>query len=1011
MRFRLLGALEVCRDESPIALGGPRERATLTALLMRANETATVQYLVGAVWDRPPVSPETNLRTYVAGLRRRLGPKEDGTPRLVTGGGYRLSLDPGEFDVTAFEDLLTHAEDAWTTGDAAVAADGFGRALSLWRGELEDARSGPLLGAELARLRERRLWAVERRCQARIELGEHQSVVEELRRLVVQHPMREAFWALLMTALRSYGRRAEAFAAYDQARKRLAEELGVEPGDRLRQMHAELLREDAAIPAVTPAPARPAVPAQLPADLPGFTGRGAELATLLALPEGPHGTVVISAIDGMAGIGKSALAIHAAHALAPRYPDGQLFVDLQGHTQGVRPVAPADALDRLLRSLGLPAGEVPHQLDARAALYRSMAAGLRAVVVLDNAASEEQITPLLPGAPGPLVLVTSRRRLSGLDDVHLISLDVPPLAEATALFVRTVGVDRLADQPAEMVAEVVKLCGRLPLAVRVAAARLRHRPGWTLACLADRLRDGRQRLAELDVGPRSVASTLDLSYIDLSEELRRAYRLFGLHPGADLDAYAAAALADTTVEHAERMLEDLLDVHLLQQRRASRYQFHDLVRAHAGHKAATEITGSQLQEARSRLYDHYAHSASIAMDTLHPAEMDCRPRVDRPSTPTPPLDTFARAEAWLDDQLGNLLAVAAFAARYDHAVQVTRLAMILHRHLHIRARHTESEILQTHALRAARDAGDRVGEAHALNCLAYVQHRQGLIPDADATFESALTVARAAAYTRGEIVALAGRGRTRFQRGRLSAAITDFAASVELARATGDRGAEASGLLGLGYTHYLLGRYDMSARHFGDALDITRVSGDKFVLVDALAGLGQTRYGQGDPHLAIGPLTEALALARAIGTRVSELNALRGVGHAQLALGNHGLATDCFVECVEIARVIGNPNSELEGLLGLGQTKLATGKPAAALADFQRADQLAADIAQPYDQARAQHGLAEAQHTLGHQDRARTHWRTALAKLTALGIDRADDVTVDDIRTRLQQSDVPLPRH
>ena len=978
MEFRLLGSLEVALEGRPIALGGPRERATLMALLLRANEVATVPYLVDAVWERPPASPETNLRTYVSSLRRRLGTRADGTPRLVTRGGYQLLVDDGELDLATFERWVGAGEDAWLRGDLVTAAGTYCQALRLWRGDPDDQRVGPLLRAELARLGERRLAVTERSCQVRIETGDHQAVIEELNGLVPRHPLREELWVQLITALRRAGRRAEALTAYDTARTRLAEELGIEPGERLRRLHTELLMADTASPVLL---------AQLPADPPSFTGRAVEVEALLALPHRPEGLV---AIDGMAGVGKSTLAVHAGHVLSPHYPDGHLFVDLHGHSPETRPADPADALDQLLRVLGVPGEQVPERLEARAALYRSRLAGMRVILVLDDAASEDQVVPLLPGTPGSLVVVTSRRRLTGLDDAVLLSLDVPPLADAVALFTRTTGADRLAGEPADVVA-AVELCGRLPLAVRVAAARLRHRPQWTVASLVDRLRRTADRLSELDSGSRSVEAAIELSYVDLDEPHRRAFRLFGLHPGADLGVDTAAALAGTTADRAERLLEDLVDVHLLGQRRAARYQFHDLVRVYAMRRAAREDPG---EDAVDRLLDHYVDTVRAATAMLYPvggpAEKSC---VDDPAS-----------SAWLADELPNVLASAAWAAAHDRPAHVVQLARSLDRHLRVRCRFGDAEILQSHALRAARVTGDSVAEALARNSIALVRHRQGRLGAAAAGFEAALSVARAAGDARGEVTALTGRGRTRFQLGTFDAAAEDFTRAVELSRATGERAEERSGLLGLGYTDYVRGRYGSAATHFGAALRVARVAGDRPGQVDALAGLGQTRFGQGAPDQALGPFTEALALARGAGWPVAELNALRGVGHVHLALGRSEEAVECFAECVATARSIGNLNAEFEGLLGLGKAWHAADKVPEALADYESAGALADELGQPFDQIRARHGLGTVCHALGRAEQAREHWRAALSMLTALGIDRAEDAHADQIRAFLTAS-------
>ncbi|GIH05731.1 hypothetical protein Rhe02_37980 [Rhizocola hellebori] len=384
-------------------------------------------------------------------------------------------------------------------------------------------------------------------------------------------------------------------------------------------------------------------PRQLPRDATGFTGRAAELERLLAiasdarpgyLASGTGATVVISAIDGMAGIGKTALAVHAAHQTAGHFPDGQLFIDLHGFTVGVNPLEPAEALDRLLRDVGVSGDRIPAGLDERAALWRTMVAGRRMLIVLDNAATETQVRPLLPGAAGCLVLATSRRRLTSLEATSVMSLDTLPDPDAALLFVKVADRTELTTDMPEVM-EVVRLCGRMPLAIRIAAARLRHRPAWTPTDLLARLRIQNELLAALDDGQRSVYATLDLSYQHLAADAQRLYRLAGLLPGTDMDPYAASALIGSTQDQAQRLLDKLVDDHLLAEPNPGRYRFHDLLRAHAADIATREESPVQQRAALNRLLDYYRHAAAVAMDVAYPYERQRRPTVPPASTCIP----------------------------------------------------------------------------------------------------------------------------------------------------------------------------------------------------------------------------------------------------------------------------------------------------------------------------------------------------------------------------------------
>jgi tetratricopeptide (TPR) repeat protein/transcriptional regulator with XRE-family HTH domain len=776
-------------------------------------------------------------------------------------------------------------------------------------------------------------------------------------------------------------------------------------------------------------------PRQLPRETSWFTGRTAELEHLLELvPEpGRAGAVVISAIDGMAGIGKTALAVYAAHRMVDRFPDGQLFIDLHGYTQGLAPTEPAEALDQLLRDLGVPGTQIPTGLEARAALYRTRLAGRRMLIVLDNAATEARVAPLLPGAAGCLVLVTSRRRLAGLDHTNTVSLDTLPLPDAVTLFTQTAGGDRLAGQPAELVAELVELCGRLPLAIRIAAARLRSHPAWHLCDLVQRLRDRQHRLGELAAGQHSVTAALDLSYQHLSRDQQRAYRLLGLHPGAEFEAHATAALLDSTPPQAGRVLDQLLEAHLLQEPTPGRYRFHDLTRAHAARTATDNQTALATDAALGRLLDYYRHTAAAATDAAYPYEREHRPQVPPPPphTPSPDLIDPAAALAWLDTELSNLLAAARYATEHGRPAHLLHLSMILHPHLRTRGRYHDAETLHQQALttagaagdqagqlnasnglgqidlmqgryaqaanhleqalQIARDTGNSPGEMEALNGLGDIHLRQGRYGQAVDHFEQVLRIARATGHRPGELNALTGLGQIDLMQGRHAQAADHIKDALRIARATGNRPGELETLNGLGQIHRRQGRYGQAADHFAQALRIARATGNRPGELIALAGLGrihrvQGRYAQAADHYA-----QALRIARATGHLSGELNALTGLGRIHWMQRRYGQAADHYQKLLDLAQESGDRNFEFEGWQGLGRLQHATGHPDAAIAHHEQALTLASQLSQPDDQARAHDGLAHAHHALDQHDRARQHWRHALDLLTGLGIDSTED--------------------
>jgi len=790
------------------------------------------------------------------------------------------------------------------------------------------------------------------------------------------------------------------------------------------------------------------IPRQLPAAPPQFVGRAAELAALLGLADRPPepGTVMIAAVAGMAGVGKTALAVYAAHRLAEWFPDGQLFVDLHGFTAGVAPVEPADALDQLLRGVGVRGELNPAGLDERAALWRSVLAGRRMLIVLDNAATEAQVQPLLPGAAGCLVLVTSRRRLTGLEASNVLSLDTLPEADAVELFVHTADRLEVAIGPPESTAEVVQLCGRLPLAIRIAAARLRHRRVWTVADLLERLRDVDARLAALDDGRRSVHATLHLTYEYLSKDARRLYRLLGLHPGPDVDAYAAAALIDGDLEDVRRSLDGLVDDHLLAEPVPGRYQLHDLVRAHASDVATREDTKEHQRAALDRLLDHYQHTAAAAMGVAHPSDR-YRPVVFAAGAVMPALSDRNLADQWLDTELTNLLAVAYYAARHGSPEHTWQLAAILDRHLRTHGRNREAETLHQHALDLARHLGNHSAEMEALNSLGYVDWTMGRHEHSAQHYGRALQIAQDIGDNTGQLDAEIGLGAVHWFLGRYKQSTDHYMRAMQIAQEIGDRGGERKALTGLGDNYRYLGRYEQSADHYCRALQIAETIGDLVGESLVLAGLGYVdwylgRYEQAVGHysraLRISQMTgnrlgerhalgglgqvhrmlgrfeqatddygQALRIAKDMGHRVGELQALTGLGDVHRILGRYSEASSCYQQVLDVARELGIGNWQFEALHGMGRLHHATGRPNLALTYHEQALHRAKDLGQTADQARAHDGLAHANHALNQHHLARQHWQHALDILTNLGTEHTEDIeaTVPKIRAHLNEID------
>lgn len=695
-----------------------------------------------------------------------------------------------------------------------------------------------------------------------------------------------------------------------------------------------------------------AVPRQLPAAPSRFIGRAHEIADIEGMIN--PGMVSIIRVDGMPGIGKTALVMIVAHRRAGDYPDGQIYIDLHGYTRGVRPVEPAEALDRVLRSLGVPGDQVPPGVDERAALYRSRLADRRVLILLDNARSEAHFAPLVPGAPGCLLLVTTRRRLATLDETSSLSLDLLPLSDAVDLLAGAAGVLPVNDELREHLAEAADLCERLPLALRIAAARLRSHPSWTVGHLVERLRGHEHPLNELEAGERSVRAALDLSHAELSAEEQQAYELLGFHPGGDIDMEAAAALIGIPLPHARQILDNLLDAHLLQESVPGRYHFHDLVRSHATTSSMHTGIPADRSAPLHRLLDHYCRAATAAAGHAYPYE-----KVDLKFSAGDAVDP-RDAAAWLDAEMANLIAAARFAAEHGAPDRAVTMSAALRRHLWVRGRYTDAAVLHELARASAQSVGDRVGELAALSALGRVRRLEGRHVVAAELFAAAATLARSLRDPEGEADALNGTAMVHLLQSRFRAAADDFGEALRVARRAGRRNKELEALFGLGCVQLAQGRAAPAV--FEQALEIARSTGHLSGCVRALAGLGHCQRILRLYELANESLTAALRLARGIGERFGELDALIGLGMLQLKTGSYGPAMAHYREALELAPRIGARRYRFEALHGVGLVYQARGESRDALPYHQQALELATELGQAAAQVRAGYALATAAH-------------------------------------------------
>ncbi|ALG15467.1 hypothetical protein AOZ06_41835 [Kibdelosporangium phytohabitans] len=999
----MLGPLEVVRDGHRVAINGPKLRVLLATLLLHANATVSMDQLGERMWgEQLPPTARKSIQLYVMRLRRVLG---DDSLIETRPDGYLIAVGPEQVDLLRFRQLVAAAREAARTGDLTDELTELDDALACWRGPaLSDIPSESLQRDVVAELAEDRLRAVERRIQVHLELGRHREVIGELVQLTKEHPWHEQFWVQLLEALHRSDRLADALDTYRTVHRRFRDELGIDPGPHLQRIQRTIL---AGNPDPQPLVATPIN--QLPAALRGFVGRADMVARLTEMP-GP-----VTVVSGPPGVGKTAFALQVAHQLRGRFPDGQLYVNLQGYASDP-PLAPGTVLTRFLRTLGVGRDEIPAELADQAALYRSILTGRRMLLVLDNVVNAEQVRPLLPAEPSCHVLITSRGDLRGLA-VHPgadhVPLDVLTEQESRAVLTGLVGAPRAEAEP-EAVQSLVKACARLPLALRIAGANLAASPHRQIAeYVAEMTQSG--RLAELAIDgdeTSAVRVAFDHSYVRLSESDQLLFRLLGRVPGPDFGVDAAAALAGTSAAEAGRSLDRLTAAALLHREPSGRYQFHDLIREYA----VSQDIDTDAADALTRLADFYLHTANSAARLLYPAA----PRLPLPAPRVPPAAlTEATALSWLDEERYNLVAVVTWAA--THPVlrpYAWRLADVLRGYLQARGHARETLTGFEAALRAARQAGEPSAQISMLDVLGMIcfnlsdyqraidYHTEALsvasrIGDLDAAAQAshnlgrihlqrgtpklaedchrqALTTSRKTGNQVAEILALNYIGVAHTSSGRPATALDWHEQSLALSRSTGNQAAAFRAMNGMGIAYWHLGRLGKAADLQREVLRYCRQIGERFGELTALVCLAEVQCDMDDFETALGHANAAITLSTQVGDRRGEAGALEVIATIHSRQKAYLPAITGYTGALRLSRQIGFRYGETSILIGLAGAQRGVGDAELAVAYSEQALAKLRTTGQLLLEAKALTELAHAQLAQGYPDRAASTVEEAL---------------------------------
>jgi DNA-binding SARP family transcriptional activator len=987
LKLRLLGPVEAWAGERRIALGPTKQRLVLALLALEVNRPVEVHRLVDLVW--PVAAPRTAahaIQVCVSALRSAFA-DVPGLDIRTQGSGYALMTDPLNIDVHRFRGLLTQAREAGDDRQRVALLD---RALHLWSGPaLADCVAPEARQRLCGGLEEAQLGALEDLLDARLRLGRYHELIDELTSLAAAHPLRERLVGLLMLALYRDGRAGDALGAFRHYREQLADDLGLDAGAALRDLELAILRNDPALLAVTPAAPDGPVPAQLPSAVAGFVGRSAALSELDALlaPQSAGGIVVIA---GTAGVGKTALSVHWAHRHRDQFPDGQLYINLGGYALGT-PTTPDRALAGFLRALGVAAKQIPADLAEASALYRSLLADRRMLVLLDNALGPDQVRPLLPGGTDCLTLVTSRDRLAGLtvrEGARPLRLDVLSGGEAYALLASLLGLGRLDAEPAAA-AELAALCGYLPLALRIAAAHLIRHPYQRVGDLAAEFAEG-NRLAMLAVdgdAASAVRAAFDLSYATLKPAAQRMFRLVGLYPGTDLSPCAAAALAAADDDQAGQLLAELAAAHLLDEAVHGRFTVHDLLRLYAASRAADEDSEADQQAAISRLCDFYVRTTDAAARLLYP-QMQRLPLPESAACAgeSRTFDSPAAALAWLEAERANLVATVARAAARGPRQAAWLIADAM-RGYFWRGRHTQDWLAVGHAGLAAAQAGHEPrAMAAARLSLAQAERWLAHYPAALGHLVQAQILARQGDWRQGEAAALGSLANVYRDQGRLAESADHHRQARDIYRQTGGAAGEAISLGNLGNVLLESGNLSEAIDHMTQGLAIYRridaPNGQAFML----NSLGCGYAVQGRPAEARGHFQQALDLHRDTASLEGEADDLNNLAELHRDAGEYDQAAQLARSSLSLARESGDRRVEVDANNTLASLDRLLRDPAPALTRHQDARRLASEAGYPQGEAIALTGLGQAQADMGRHAQARATLGQALAITQQAGL-------------------------
>ncbi|MFC4856999.1 AfsR/SARP family transcriptional regulator [Actinophytocola glycyrrhizae] len=1004
--LRLLGPLELSAGGRELDLGGPRQRVVLAMLALNANRVVPVESLIDAVWDTaPPTTARAQVQICVSALRKIFLEADAGVRIKTRTPGYQLVVPAGELDTEQFGALVTAARTHADAGRTSEAVATLRTALGLWRGEALAGLQSDLVRRGADQLEHARLTAIMERIQLDLALGRHEEVVGELAALIEEHPLRERLYEFLMLALYRSGRQAEALEVGRRARTTLVEELGIEPGKALQELESSILNRipELDLASTGTGPLRDTattttqsdkplvVPRRLPASIADFTGREEQLAEIRRALSGEDDDrntrfgMRIVAISGKGGVGKSTLAIRAAHELRDSYPDGHLYADLESPT-GTNRIH--GVLDRFLHALGVDGSAIPEDVEEKADMYRSRLADLRVLVVLDGAAGENDVIPLLPAGPGCAVIVTSRSPLSGLPGAALIAVSPFDVALSLEMLAKIIGPERMVAERAAAV-ELVDFCGRLPLAMRIAGARLASRPHWRLDVLVARLRNTTRRLDELTYHGLELRSSIGLTYRVLHDDAKALFRLFSLITTPDFPGWTAAALLDIDPFDAEEALEQLVETQLLDivsyPGEHPRYRFHDLIRVYAQerlneensdadrHAAVVRLVGAWLAKAEEAHRKEYGGDHTI----LHGSGPRWYPDGDADGGMNDPLE-------WLESERRSLVGAVHLAASVGEDELCWDLALTAVTLFEVKGHFDSWRETSEAALEVAERAGNRRGQAAMLYSLGSLAMSQRRFTAAEERFAAALEIFRAESDQHGCALVLRNAAMVDRCRGRSGAMLAKYHESLTLMREVDDPVGEAGILRSLAKLRIDEGNTDDARELLGKALECTRrvryLRGEAQIVIRyAELHLGQNQVGEA--HQA---LNRVLLIVRNIGDRIGEAHALYGVGVVRLRTGRLDNAKTTLEHAHSLARRVGERLIEAQALYALGEIALARGNSTTGLEHLAEAKQLFAELGSTVWHAKTLILISDVHQGAGDLDRAREEIQLATELLDGI---------------------------